>query len=66
LLGIQQLQVSFARLTVIMISGLLTSSTSHSPRCTVHGESGFEGLVLQVGAWTMSSNWNDEDVTAKY
>jgi hypothetical protein len=49
-----------------MISGLLTSSPSPSPRCIAHGEWAFEGLGLQGVALMMSSNWNIEEVTAKY
>jgi hypothetical protein len=50
----------------MMISGLLTSSASPSLRCIARGEWAFEGLGLQVVASMMSSNWNVEDVTAKY
>ncbi len=46
-----------------MISSLLTSSISPSQQCTVRGEWAYKGLGLQVGVWTISSNWNDEDVT---
>jgi hypothetical protein len=49
-----------------MISGLLTSSASPSLRCIALGEWVFEGLGLQVVVLMMSSNWNVEDVTAKY
>jgi hypothetical protein len=58
-----------------MISGLLASSTSHSRRCIALSEwafegmgvsTAFEGLGLQVGALMMSSNWNVEDISAKY
>jgi hypothetical protein len=48
---------------MIMISSLLTSSISPSQQCTVRGEWAYKGLGLQVGVWTISSNWNDEDVT---
>ncbi len=41
-------------------------SAPPSPWCTAHGEWAFEGLALQVGACTMSSNWNVENVYAKY
>ncbi len=42
------------------------SSTSHCQQCTARGKWVFEGFVLQVGVWTMSSNWNVEDATAIY
>ncbi len=75
LLVIQMWRVSFAWLAAIMISGLLASSTSHSRRCIALSEwafegmgvsTAFEGLGLQVGALMMSSNWNVEDISAKY
>ncbi len=50
----------------MMISGLLTNSASPSLRCIVRGEWVFEGLGLHVVVLMMSSNWNVEDVTAKY
>jgi hypothetical protein len=51
-----------------MISGLLTSSASPSLQCIARGEWAFEGLGPQVAsvALMMSSNWNVEEVTAKY
>jgi hypothetical protein len=56
------------RVAETMISGLLTSSPTGSPclQCIAHGEWVFEGLGLQVVALMMSSNWNVEEVTAKY
>jgi hypothetical protein len=50
----------------MMISGLLTSRASFSLHCIARGEWAFEGLGLQVVVLMMSSNWNVEDVTAKY
>jgi hypothetical protein len=69
--GIELLLVNLAQLSASMIScRLLTSSTSPSKLCNVHGEWVFEGLGLQVGVcqWMMSSDddWNVKDVTAKY
>jgi hypothetical protein len=49
-----------------MISSLLTSGISLSLPCTARGKWASEGLGHQVGAWTMSSKWNVEDLTAKY
>jgi hypothetical protein len=47
-----------------MISGLL--ATSHCRQCIARSEWAFEGLGLQVGELIMSSNWNVEEMTAKY
>jgi hypothetical protein len=46
--GIQLMRVSFTQLAATMISGLLTSSTSTSPRCSARGEWAWEleGLGL--------------------
>ncbi len=46
--GIQLMRVSFTQLAATMMSGLLTSSTSTSPRCSARGEWAWEleGLGL--------------------
>jgi hypothetical protein len=53
-------------LAAIMISVLLASSTSHCRQCVARSEWVFKGLGLQVGVLIMSSNWNVEEMTAKY
>ncbi len=59
-------RVSSPLLADMMISDLFTCSNRPSLQCTVCDEWAFEGLGLQLVALMMSSNWNIEDVIAKY
>jgi hypothetical protein len=54
--GIQLMRVSFTQLAATMISGLLTSSTSTSPRSSARGEWARELEGLRTWAIQYSSN----------